>query len=137
MTTYALITRALVDTGSRKRNIVPIPPEQLSLNKPYWVPVVEEITDTSTGSNIVRTPWVETVEIARILRSRTIRDKTPVELDAEDASNIDSMMAFDGLERAMARALLTVINDVRKLQKPVEQPLSVPEFKTYLRGLMR
>ena len=79
MPMYAKITRALTDTGERSDWTTPPPSkDDLAPHKAYWVPVVEETTDTSTTDDVVVSPWVDTVEATRLLRTRTIRDKVNV-----------------------------------------------------------
>ncbi len=105
---FALIRRDLTDTGGRLSQVTIVPPENLHPNKPYWVPVVEEVTDTSTGPDKVVSGWVETVEVARILRARTIRDKTSGEMDTEDQAQFDNALNISGPDRAMLRLIFEV-----------------------------
>lgn len=138
MTLYALINRDLTDTGERRRfDVAPPGPADLAPGKPYYVPVVEEVSDDSTGSApTVTEPWVETAEADRLLRSRTIRDKTAAELDAMDDSTADR--AFSGvgrIERALGRALFDHENRLRALEgRPA---VTAGQFKTALKGLLR
>ncbi len=135
MALFALINRNLTDTGSRKRDITPTPPSDLHPAKPYWVPVVSETTDTSTGPEKVVSPWVETVEIARLLRSRTIRDKTAGEIDSEDTAQVDSLASVIGLDRAQFLILFNHENRIRALES--QPAATVQQFKDAVRGLMR
>ena len=143
---FALINRNLTDTGRRKQNVVmetlnddgsttPFTVDDLHPAKPYWVPVVEEITDISTGLETVVSPWIETVEVARLLRTQTIRDKTQVELAAEDTTSVAALMANSGVDRALAKALFQVVNDVRVLKG--QATITPTQFKSYLKGLIR
>ena len=132
---FALINRDLTDTGKRAGNVTIVPPGDLHPDKPYWVPIVEDVTDTSTGPDKVVSPWVETVEIARLLRTRTVRDKTSAELGAEDAARIDRLLLDSGVMRALAKALFLVVNDVRTLKG--EGTITAAQFKTFLKGLVR
>lgn len=132
---YALITPDLADTGKRKAQVATPGPVPNHPDKPYWVPIVIEITDTSTGPDTVASAWVETVEVGRLLRARTIRDKTTAELDAEDQTRVDRLLLDSGVIRALAQALFAVVNDVRVLNG--DSTVTVTQFKTYLKGLIR
>ena len=132
---FALINRDLTDTGKRKAQVDIVPPGDLHPDKPYWVPVVEEVADTSTGPDKVVSPWVETVEVARLLRTRTIRDKTPAELGAEDRARVDRLLLDSGVMRALAKALFLVVNDVRTLKG--ESTITAAQFRNFLKGLIR
>ena len=132
---FALINRDLTDTGKRRSFVATPGPVPGHPAKPYWVPVVDETTDTSTGPDKVVSPWVETVEVARLLRARTIRDKTAGELDVEDQASVDRLLLNSGVIRALAQALFAVVNDVRVLQG--DSTITATQFKTYLKGLMR
>ena len=132
---FAQINPDLTDTGNRQATVSTPGPVPGHPDKPYWVPVVEDVTDTSTGPDKAVSPWVETVEVARLLRSRTIRDKTPAELGAEDTARVDRLLVDSGVMRAVVRALFQVINDVRVLKG--DNPLTAAQFKTFLKGLVR
>ena len=135
MTTYALITRDLTDTGSRKQNITPEAPENLHPAKPYWVPIEEEITDTSTGPDKVTGAWFETVEVTRLLRAQAIRDKTAGEIDAEDDTRADNLLNQKGASRALARVAFDQENRIRALES--QPSVSAAQFKDILKSLMR
>ncbi len=136
---FALINRDLTDTGKRYDQIVElIPASDLHPAKPYWVPVVEEVTDTSTGPEKVVSPWVETVEVARLLRARTIRDKTAGELDDEDQERVDALLLNSGVTRALAQMLF----EVAKAGKTgdwafFDSATNASTFKTLIKGLIR
>ncbi len=132
---FALINRDLTDTGKRKAQVDIVAPADLHPGKPYWVPVVEEVTDTSTGTDKVVSAWVETVEVARLLRSRSIRDKTAGELDTEDQARVDTLLINSGVIRALAQALFQVNNRVRVLEG--DSAITATQFKTFLKGLIR
>ena len=132
---FALINRDLTDTGNRKAHVDIVSPGDLHPDKPYWVPVEIVETDTSTGPDKVVSPWVETVEVARLLRSRTIRDKTSGELDAEDTARADSLLADPGALRAVARMLHNINNRLRVIEG--DTPLTLAQFKAAFKGLMR
>ena len=132
---FALINRNLTDTGKRKALVDVVPPADLHPAKPYWVPVVQETADTSTGPDRVVGAWVETVEVARLLRTRTIRDKTAGEIDAEDQTRVDSLLLDSGVMRAIAQALFQVVNDVRVLKG--QGTITPAQFKAFLKGLVR
>ena len=132
---FALINPDLTDTGKR-RAFIPSPgPVPGHPHKPYWVPIEVEVDDTSTGPDRVVSAWVETVEAARLLRSRTIRDKTAAELAAEDTAQVGRLLADSGIDRALARMIFNINNRVRSIEGG--GPLSVAQFKAALRGLMR
>ncbi len=132
---FAKINRDLTDTGERKEQVNIIPPEDLHPLKPYWVPVVDEITDTSTGPDIVTSAWVETVEAARLLRALTIRDKTAAEISDGDQTRVDRLLLESGVMRALARALFDHENRVRGLES--RPAITSEQFKTALKGLIR
>lgn len=136
MTLYAKINRDLTDTGKRKRleSVPPLPGEMHAL-KPYFVPVVEETDDASTGPNVVIGPWVETVEAARLLRARTIRDKTAAEIDAEDVSRVDRAFNATGVDRGLARLLFDHENRLCALEGGPS--VTAARFKAALKGLIR
>lgn len=136
MTQYALINRNLTDTGKRSNTAPTDQADDIAPNKPYWVPIVEEITDTSTqGSEKVISPWVDTVEIDRLLRERTIRNKTVNELDVLDTARIDDLFSASDIDRALAQVLFRVVNDVRALEE--KSSISVTQFKDYLKSFVR
>ena len=132
---FALITRALEDTAKRKSQVEIVPPADLHPDKPYWVPVVEETADTSTGPDRVVSAWVETVEVARLLRARTIRDKTPAEIDAEDQTRVDSLACVSGIDRAQFLIAFNHENRIRTLEGV--SVITKAQFKTALKGLIR
>ena len=110
MPLFALINQDLTDTRERKvyLNVPPLGDLGGSA-KPYWVPVVEEVDDTSTRpDDLLTSPWVETVEPLRLLRSRTIRDKTPTELESEDTARVDALLLNSGVMRAFGLMLFEV-----------------------------
>lgn len=136
MTQYALINRNLTDTGKRSNTAPTDQADDIAPNKPYWVPIVEEITDTSTqGSEKVISPWVDTVEIDRFLRERTIRNKTVSELDVDDTNQINNLFTASNIDRALAQVLFRVVNDVRALEE--KSSISVTQFKDYLKSFVR
>lgn len=136
MTLYALINRNLTDTGKRSNTAPTDQADDIAPNKPYWVPIVEEITDTSTqGSEKVISPWVDTVEIDRFLRERTIRNKTVSELDVDDTNRINNLFTASNIDRALAQVLFRVVNDVRALEE--KSSISVTQFKDYLKSFVR
>ena len=132
---FAQINPDLTDTGNRQATVSTPGPVPGHPDKPYWVPIVEDVTDTSTGPDKVVSPWVETVEIARLLRTRTVRDKTPAELGVEDTARIDRLLLDSSVMRALAKALFLVVNDVRTLKG--EGTITAAQFKTFLKGLIR
>ncbi len=132
---FALINRDLTDTGKRAGNVTIVPPDDLHPDKPYWVPVVEETSDTSTGPDKVVSAWVVTVEVDRLLRARTIRDKTPAELDAEDQARVDSLASLSGIDRAQFLIAFSHENRIRTLEGA--PPVTKAQFKTAVKGLIR
>ncbi len=132
---FALINRDLTDTGKRKAQVDIVAPADLHPAKPYWVPVVDEVTDTSTGPDKVVSPWIETVEVARLLRTRTIRDKTAGELDAEDQARVDALLLESGVTRAQTKTLFDHENRIRVLEGRPE--VTVEQLKTALWKLIR
>lgn len=101
------------------------------------VPVVDEVQDTSTTGNTVKTVGAWEVQADRVYRLTTIRDKTQAELDAEAQANLD--VAEENLDitpefRALATAVFELVNDVRGLKG--QQPVTAQQFKTYLRSKM-
>ena len=137
---YAKINRDLTDTGQRCRNIIPVPPDQLAPGKPYWVPVVDIINDTSTGPYKVSEPRVDDIvndgQIAtEFRRTTTIRDKTQGEQDAEDESAAASVLTASGTDRALAQVCFQQENRLRALEGA--QPVTVAQFKDALKGLIR
>lgn len=93
---YAKITRDLQDTGERQYiDPPPPPPESLHPGKSYWV-LVEEQTPPLNPGEVYGDGWDETVEVARLLRVRRIRNKTAEELrleDLDDAISLDTVIA--------------------------------------------
>ena len=132
---FALINRDLTDTGKRAAQVNIVSPDDLHPAKPYWVPVVEEVTDTSTGPDKVVGPWVETVEVARLLRSRTIRDKTAGELNAEDQIRVDNLASLSGISRAQFLIAFNHENRIRTLEGVPS--VTRAEFKNAVMGLIR
>ena len=135
---FALITPDLTGTGKRKAQIVPPGPVPNHPEKPYWVQIVEEIDDTSGTPERVISPWVETVEVARLLRTRTIRDKTTGELDAEDQARVDRLL----LESGVVRALALMMFELGKAGKTgdwsfFDDVADKPTFKTLLMSVIR
>ncbi len=132
---FALINRDLTDTGKRKAQVDIVPPADLHPDKPYWVPVVNETTDTSTGPDKVVSAWVETVEAARLLRTRTIRDKTAGEMDAEDQARVDRLASVSGIDRAQFLIAFNHENRIRTLEG--SPSVTKAQFKTAVKGLIR
>ena len=132
---FALINRDLTDTGNRKAHVDIVSPGDLHPDKPYWVPVEIVVTNTSSGPDKVISPWVDTVEVSRLLRTSTIRDKTAGEIDAEDQARVDRLLLDSGVIRALAKALFALVNDVRTLKG--DSTITATQFKTYLKGLIR
>lgn len=132
---YALITRDLQNILKQKANVTPVPKEQLAPNKPYWVPIVKVVNDTSTGPEKIYEPTVQTIYADRVERVRNVRDKTAQEQDDEDQARVDDLLAISGVDRAMAQTLFQVVNDVRVLKG--QGTITVAQFKNYLKGLVR
>ncbi len=132
---FALINRDMTDTGKRKAQVEIVSPDDLHPDKPYWVPIVVETADTSTGPDKVVSPWVETVEVARLLRARTIRDKTAGELGAEDQTRVDNLASVSGIDRAQFLIAFSHENRIRTLEGA--PPVTKALFKTAVKGLIR
>ncbi len=133
---FALINRDLTDTGTRRGQVNIVPPADLHPDKPYWVSVVEVITDTGIpGAEKVVGPWIETVETDRLLRTRTIRDKTAGEIDAEDQARVDSLESVSGIDRAQFLIAFSHENRIRTLEGVAA--ISKAQFKTAVKGLIR
>jgi len=113
---YAKITRSLTDTGQRKNMVTSPPaPDDLAPSKDYWVPVVDEVADTSTGPDSVVDPTVITVESDRLVRTSTTRDMTAQEIADRDASMdadlVERVTNVRGLDRAFAKAIRIIYNE--------------------------
>ena len=135
---FALINRDLTDTGKRLRQASVDAMGDVPIAKPYWVPVVEETTDTSTGPNKVTSAWTETVEVARLLRARTIRDKTAGELTADDTASIDSAFSLTGIDRVEMRLIFEVVKAIKTGDATFFDTVTdEPTFKILARSLMR
>lgn len=132
---YAKINRNLTDTGERRvLDPANVPAaSDLAPNKPYWVPVVDVVNDTSTGEDVVS--WVvEEVQIDRLVRTTTIRDKTEQEIDAEDDAILDGATA-GGITRALLFTMFQLANDVRALEG--QPAMQFGEFVSSLKLNMR
>lgn len=92
------------------------------------VPIEEVTDDRSTTENKVTTVTT-TVEETRCLVTRTIRDKTAQELDAEK----DVMIASES-DVLLAKALFQVVNQIRSLQS--QPALTGQQFRTWLKGMI-
>ncbi len=133
---FALITRDLTEILRERRDVVPIPKAQLSLSKPYWVPIVHEVDDTSTGTvRKIMSGITETIEVDRVLRERTVRDITLDELTAEDDDQVESSFEEAGIIRALARVVFDQENRLRDLEG--RSSITATQFKTALKNLMR
>lgn len=135
MTLYAKITRAMTDTGEREHMPeAPPGPDDLAAAKPYWVPVVEETDDTSTGPDKITSAWVDTVEATRLLRTRTIRDRTAQEIDdAKTQAALARIANVSGkLDKLEIAGLFWCVNEIRTLKG--QAVITVDQFLTALDG---
>ncbi len=132
---FALINPDLTDTGKRRAQIATPGPVPNHPDKPFWVPIVDEITDTSITAEKVFEPVVITIEATRLLRSQLIRDKTAAEITADDTARVEGTFTGHGIHRAFAQMFFQINNRVRVLEG--NAPLTVAQFKAALRGLIR
>lgn len=135
MTLYGKITRDLQDTGERQDFDSPPPAkEEIASGKPYWVPVVKQTVDNSTGPDTVVTTD-KAVSDAAITFTKTIRDKTQAEIDAQQTAEIDA--AIDAVQqnrselKALAEGLFIAYNEAREAGG--KQPITKQQFLTWLR----
>lgn len=125
----------LRDTGDRiDLDAPPLARGDLAPGKPWWVPLVTEVSDTSTTPHTVR-EVVITIEEARVLRSVTIRDKTAQEIDADRTAIVDGRFAAAGsIDRALAEIVFEQENRIRALEgRPA---VTAAQFKTYIKNKM-
>ena len=99
------------------------------------VPMIEEVQDTSTGTvGRVSTDTGWQVEADRVYRLRTIRDKTPQEITADEEVLKDRIIASMDLltvEKALEAALWHLHNG------SVPNSVNTPDkFRTWLRSLL-
>ena len=99
---YALIKRNLTDTGKR-RNFIEAPslPGDLPLNKPYWVPIVHQVDDQSTGPDIVRETPTGEVHADELTITTVIRDMTPSEIIAKTRQQDENSLREYGKDVAL------------------------------------
>ena len=101
------------------------------------LPVARETIDNSTQKfrDKVTTAYVEP---ERYLIQTVYSDKPQPEIDAlaeaEKTTVVNSMDVELSYSKALAQALFRVVNDVRELKG--QQPITVDQFKTYLKGLL-
>lgn len=136
MALYAKITRDLKDTGERKDFAAPpARKDDLASEKPYWVPVVYEDNDTSTGKQTVTDPYSKEVKATGIKYTRPIRDKTQAEIDAEQSAeidaSIDAIQANRSALKALAEGLFIAFNEAREAGG--KQPITKQAYLTWLR----
>ena len=134
---YALIANDLSSILKRREqvNLSQAITTPLPNGKPFWVPVVEEVADTSTGPDRVVSPWVETIELTRVLRSRSIRDKTTNELDAEDVEIVNNALLKTSLMAAMLKWIFDAENRIRVLEG--DSLITEAQFKTAIKNRIR
>lgn len=136
MALYAKITRDLEDTGERKEFAAPPAlKDDLASEKPYWVPVVYEDNDTSTGKQTVIGSYSKEVKATGIKYTRPIRDKTQAEIDAEQSAeidaSIDAIQANRSALKALAEGLFIAFNEAREAGG--KQPITKQAYLTWLR----
>ena len=133
---YALITRALQDTGKRKVfSITPPGPSELADTKPYWVPYTNTLDDQSVTSETITEAPVTTVYADRVETIRVRRDLTAQELDTKDTNAVNSLASVNSLDRAQFQMIFQMYNEIRDLRS--RSPITVQQFKDYLKGLIR
>lgn len=99
------------------------------------VVVVDEVQDTSTGGQTVKTVGEWQVEADRVYRLTTIRDKTQEEIDAQIEANKDA--ASESLDISPElKALATAIYLMGKGNTSPQVFTNPTNFKTWLRSLM-
>lgn len=131
---FALITRDLNEIVRTRRDISPIPRENLASGKPYWVPVQDVVDDQSTGSETITMPPAVDIQVDKVVRTVVIRDKTAEEIEGDNQKMVDRI-DLTGVERALAQAIFRLANDVRVLEGKDE--ITPAQFKNYLKGLLR
>ncbi len=132
---FALINPDLTDAGKRRAEIATPGPVPGHPAKPYWVPIIDEVTDTSITPDKVHEAVVITIEATRMLRSQIIRDKTAAELLTEDTARVDRLLDQNGINRALSTMIFQINNRVRALEG--DTPVTAAQFKTALRALIR
>ena len=95
------------------------------------VPIVEEVTDTSTGPDTVRTR-IETVEADRVLVATAIRDMTAQEITARDNANKDG--EANSVQDVLIKVITNHENRIRILEARPE--VTEAQVRTFLRGLL-
>lgn len=91
-----------------------------------WLPIVNEVNDTTTQQEYVVTePVVETIEVARVLRSRTRRDMT-----AQEIADRKAELVLSDSDTVIAKGLFKLANDFRVSQGQAE--LTVAQFRSWL-----
>lgn len=74
-----------------------------------WLPIVPETTGVPEGPDTVLGPVVETIEPARVLRTRERRAMTAQEIDARAAATADSVLVAGADTAALGKVLAEVI----------------------------
>lgn len=113
------------------------PAEAQALGKPYWLPIVEEFEDLSTGPMKAKDVIGPEIQADRVYRKVTVRDMTQAELDARaEQQKVDAEEKLDvhPAFKALAVALFETVNDVRQLKG--QQPVTAQQFKAFLRSKM-
>ena len=95
------------------------------------VPIVEEITDTSTGPDTLSTR-TETVEADRVLVATAIRDMTAQEITARDNANKDG--EANSVQDVLIKVITNHENRIRTLEARPE--VTEAQVRTFLRGLL-
>lgn len=103
--------------------------------KPYWVPVVEESDDRSTGPDRVIEPPEDVIEAGRVVRKRVIRDKTKAEKDEEDLKVVDDILFSDSILRTLAGWIMETENRLRALEGKPE--IDINGFRSILKDRVR
>ena len=129
---FALIERDLSAIVKLVPRLNPIPKDD-GVN-PYWVSLYEIIDNQSTGQYTVLENYVQTIYSNKVERVRIKRDMTAQEMEELDDQLATDSLNDRGILKALAKALYTLVNQVRALNS---QPEITPEqFKDYIKNLI-
>ena len=95
------------------------------------VEIVEEVTDTSTGPDVIRLR-TETVEADRVLVATSIRDMTAQEITSRDEVNKDSEAG--SVQDVLIKVITNHENRIRALESL--PAVTEAQVRTFLRGLL-
>jgi len=129
---YALINPDDDSIIKYRNDINPIPREQLAPNKPYWVPVVDEIEDKTTSSiNVTRNTLKDKVVDGKVVRKTILKHMTTEEIDLKEKRR--AIAITEHLEKDMVFKLLYDMNNQIEILKG-NKNLTIAEFKEKLKG---